>query len=335
MGDEHRDSVEASTKRRVTAADIARSVGVSRATVGFVLNDTPGQTISEATKRRVLEAANRLGYRPHTAARALASGKSRIILLVLPQWPLDFTLRRHIEEATLALDAAGYTLVTHTPLTDSRARPLWESLQPDVAMSLTPLPAEIIASLRAAGVQHIVPDPERVIVDEYPEQGPGLQVEHLTTRGHRRLAIIGSSDPRISDLVTLRMQRAQDAAAASGAEVVDLRCIGLDEDDATHAVTALRAAGATGVVAYNDDVAFAILTAAIRAGLRIPEELAIIGHDDAPLAALSMPRLSSVRLDVEGVGRYLAGVALSIAEGSPVPDAEPTSHIEVIVRETT
>lgn len=319
----------------MTAADIARSVGVSRATVGFVLNDTPGQTISEATKRRVLAAASQLGYRPHTAARALASGKSRIILLVLPTWPLDFTLRRHIEEATLALDDAGYTLVTHTPLAFGRARPLWESLQPDVAMSLTPLPADIITSLRAAGVQHIVPDPERVLVEEYPEQGPGLQVDHLVSRGHRRLGVIGSSDPRVSDLVALRMQRAEDAAATSGAEVVEIRSISLDEKEAATAVDALRAAGATGVVAYNDDVAFAVLTAAIRAGMRIPTELAIIGHDDTPLAALSLPRLSSVRLDVEGVGRYLAGVALSIAEGSPVPDAEPKSHIAVIARETT
>ena len=64
---------ERTVARRVTAADIARSVGVSRATVGFVLNDTPGQTISEPTRRKVLAAAERLGYRPHSAARALAS----------------------------------------------------------------------------------------------------------------------------------------------------------------------------------------------------------------------------------------------------------------------
>lgn len=60
--------------RRATAADIARAVGVSRATVGYVLNDTPGQTISQATRERVLESARRLGYRPRAAAQALASG---------------------------------------------------------------------------------------------------------------------------------------------------------------------------------------------------------------------------------------------------------------------
>jgi DNA-binding LacI/PurR family transcriptional regulator len=323
------------TRRRVTTADVARSVGVSRATVGFVLNDTPGQTISEATRERVLAAAAELGYRPHTAARALASGKTRIILLILPDWPLDFTLRRHVEEATLALDEAGYTLVTYTPLTDGHSRPLWESLQPDVAMSITPLPAERIAQLRAAGVTKIVPDPDRFVIDEYSEPGPGMQVMHLIERGHRRLAVIGSSDVRIADLVAVRAERAQAAASEHAADVVFTARIALEETEAAHAIESARVAGATGIVAYNDDIAFALLTAALRAGIQVPGELAIIGHDDTPLAGLSIPRLSSVRLDISGLGRYLAGIALSVAEGFAPPHAEPTTLVQVISRETT
>jgi DNA-binding LacI/PurR family transcriptional regulator len=76
--------VSETTTKRVTAADVARSLGLSRATVGFVLNDTPGQTIPAATRDRVLAEAKRLGYRANTAAQALASGRSRIILLVPP-----------------------------------------------------------------------------------------------------------------------------------------------------------------------------------------------------------------------------------------------------------
>ena len=87
------------TDRRITAADIAREVGVSRTTVGFVLNATPGQTISPATTRKVLDAAERLGYRPHLAAQALARGRTNIVLLVLPDWPVDYSMRRHLDEA--------------------------------------------------------------------------------------------------------------------------------------------------------------------------------------------------------------------------------------------
>ena len=113
------------TDRRITAADIAREVGVSRTTVGFVLNATPGQTISPATTRKVLDAAERLGYRPHLAAQALARGRTNIVLLVLPDWPMDYSMRRHLDEASIALDQAGYSLVTMSPLPGGHARPLW------------------------------------------------------------------------------------------------------------------------------------------------------------------------------------------------------------------
>ena len=96
------------TGRRVTAADIAREVGVSRATVGFVLNATAGQTISPATRERVLEAAGRLGYRPHLAAQALASGRNHIVLLATTLGYRDPHLRRYLRTT---VSRAGHDLV--------------------------------------------------------------------------------------------------------------------------------------------------------------------------------------------------------------------------------
>ena len=123
--------------KRVTAADVARSLGLSRATVGFVLNDTPGQTIPPATRERVLAEASRLGYRPHSAARALASGRSHIVLLVLPDWPLDFTLRRNIEEASLALDANGTDDITgRNPVADILQQGFVLRVQAHVAIAM-------------------------------------------------------------------------------------------------------------------------------------------------------------------------------------------------------
>src|SRR6476620_66018 len=94
--------------RRTTAADVARKAGVSPATVGFVLNRTKGQTISEETRARVLAAAQQLNYKPHQAARALRSGRNKIVLLVLPDWPLEHSLRTNLEVLTHALAAHGY-----------------------------------------------------------------------------------------------------------------------------------------------------------------------------------------------------------------------------------
>jgi DNA-binding LacI/PurR family transcriptional regulator len=302
--------------------------------VGFVLNDTPGQTIPEHTRERVLDAARRLGYRPHPAARALASGQSRIILLVLPDWPIDFAMRRHIEEATLALDEAGYSLVTYNPLHAARARPLWETLQPDVVMSLTPLPPERLEQLHAAGIRRIVPDPAHVDIDEYTEEGPALQVAHLASRGHRDLAFAGSADARLSDLVRERRERAAASAREVGVSLIDAGVVALGDDSAARAVAAARAAGATAVVAYNDDVAVALVGAALREGLRVPEDLAVIGHDDIPLASSVYPSITSVRLDVAGLGRYLAGIALGMAGDSPLPQTPPPRQLSVVERDS-
>ena len=71
----------------------------------------------------------------HEPSRAVAS---RIILLVLPDWPLDFSMRRNLDEASLALDEAGYALITMTPHPAGHSPPLWETLRPDVVMWMTP-----------------------------------------------------------------------------------------------------------------------------------------------------------------------------------------------------
>src|ERR1700755_2909875 len=76
------------TPRRITSADVARLAGVSRATVSYVLNDTPHQTISAGTRPRVLNPPTRLGYAPSAAARTLRTGRSDVVLCLLPDWPI-------------------------------------------------------------------------------------------------------------------------------------------------------------------------------------------------------------------------------------------------------
>jgi DNA-binding LacI/PurR family transcriptional regulator len=331
-------TLQQASAKRVTAADIARSLGISRATVGFVLNDTPGQTISATTRDRVLAEAKRLGYRPNNAARALASGHSRIILLVLPDWPLDYSMRTNLDEASLALDEAGYSLVTMTPHPGGHAQPLWETLRPDVVMGMARFSGEQLAQIRANGVPHVIPDTPMGAAD--PDEqlgfaaGPRLQVEHLVDRGRRRLAFAGSTDPRLADLVGQR--RALTRARA--AELIGEPLIADEDIDETSVASALAQwidNGVDGVVAYNDDVAALIVGAALRAGVDIPGRIAIVGHDDTPLARLYVPALSSVRVDSAGLGRYLAQLALSAALGSPPPLAGPETEAVLVVRETT
>lgn len=323
------------TTRRPTASDVARSLGISRATVGFVLNNTPGQTISEATRARVIAEATRLGYRPHTAARALASGRTHIILLVLPDWPLDFNLRRNIEEASYALDEAGYSLITWTQHPTGQAKPLWETLQPDVVMSMTQFNADQIASIRAAGVKSLIPDPDETTIHRYEDIGPRLQVEYLRNQGHSKIAFAGSSDPRIADLVDARRRVAQAAAFDLGFELAATAEVDYRDDSLPALLRSWKDSGITAIAAYNDDVAGAVVGAAIRSGLSVPEDLAVIGHDDTPLATMFEPQLSSVHLDVVGLGRYMAALAVGAAAGKELPAPGPAYRAEVIERSST
>lgn len=327
-------------QRRPTAADIARAVGVSRATVGYVLNDTPGQTISDATRDRVLAEARRLGYRPHNAAKALASGRSHIVLLVLPDWPLDHSMRTHLDEASVTLDRAGYSLVTMTPHQDGHAQPLWETLDPDVVMGMLPFPPGVVEQMRAAGVRRIVEgvplgelDARRDAAAGFAE-GPKRQVEHLVARGCTSIAFAGSTDARVAGLVEQRRALAASTARALTGESLAAEA-DIDAATATRTLERWVAAGVDGVVAYNDDIAALVVGTALRAGIGIPDELAVIGHDDTPIASLFVPSLSSVRIDSAGLGRYVAELALASIDGGAPPAAGPAGEAVVVIRETS
>lgn len=326
---------EAAARRRVTATDVARSLGISRATVGFVLNNTPGQTISEATRQRVLAEAERLGYRPHAAARALARGSSRLVLLVLPDWPLDFSLRRYVEEASAVLDRAGYSLVTWTQHVDGRARPLWETLDPDVVVPAGQLPVEGLATLRTAGVRLLF-EREGAETLDVPDftRGPALQVDHLAELGHRRLGYAIPDDPRLEGLAGERLEIVAERARELGVEVVPHR-LAANGSGADSAVRVWRAARVTAVAGYNDDAAAEVLGAALRSGLRVPDQLAVLGYDDSPLARLLIPAMSSIHVDTAVIGRYVAEAALWTAGATDTPPAPTPPHTAVVRRATT
>src|SRR5919112_841636 len=139
-------------QRRVTATDVARAAGVSQATVSYVLNDTPGQTVPAETRARVRAAMDRLGYTPHAAARALRRGHSDTVLFVLPDWPLGAALVAVIEGLTDALEPHGLSLLTPrvTP-----ARPLagvWRSLAPAAVVSLEQVDPAEASAMTGSGI---------------------------------------------------------------------------------------------------------------------------------------------------------------------------------------
>lgn len=97
----------------LTSADVARLAGVSRATVSFVLNDTQGHRVSEATRARVLDAAKQLGYVPHAAARSLRAGRSNLVLMPSSISAVGRLVSDWVDDLHSELDRHGYTAVLH------------------------------------------------------------------------------------------------------------------------------------------------------------------------------------------------------------------------------
>ncbi|MFD4985198.1 substrate-binding domain-containing protein [Streptomyces sp. NPDC058374] len=132
-----------------------------------------------------------------------------------------------------------------------------------------------------------------------------------------------------------RSRGARRIAERMGLDVVDARPVDHGDGSAASAVRSWAASGVTGVVAFNDETAAATVGAALRAGLSVPGDLAVIGHDDMPLAAMFVPSISSVRTDTIGLGRRLAELALHELDGRPPTQGVPNLGATAIAREST
>src|SRR5580704_17584098 len=172
--------------KRITSIDVARAAGVSQTTVSFVLNDKPGHSIPEATRLRVLEVARELDYRPHASARALAAGRSDIVLLAVPDLPIGGAISRFIEELASALADQGLTLVTH--LAGVRGRPLADicaTVNASVVIGFTSFDEDTVQALYRAGADVVLPS--HFSHDDAGRPVGRLQAEYLIGCGHRRI----------------------------------------------------------------------------------------------------------------------------------------------------
>lgn len=316
--------------KRITATDVAAAAGVSRSTVSFVLNDTPGQTISSAVRQRVLDEADRLGYLPDPHARALASGQSRIVLVLLPEWPIEFLFGEMLEQASHVLDDAGYTLVTTDPRRREHTQRLWRSLRPDIVLSIGPIAETQANELLRAGLQVLAPDPAAV---RSLTVGPAMQVEHLRALGHTRIAFAGTDVAEFREMNATRQAEVRKHAKRNS---MTFHAANVSRPGVAAEVDRWIDAGVTAVAAFNDTSAALVLGAAVRRGIRIPDDLAVIGHDDSPLAALLTPSLTTIHFDLAELGRAFARRALAGLRSEQIQRfSEDNTRVQLIEREST
>jgi DNA-binding LacI/PurR family transcriptional regulator len=328
------------TTRRVTSADVARVAGVSRATVSYVLNDTPHQTISPGTRTRVLDAAARLGYAPSAAARTLRTGRSDVVLCLLPDWPIGDEVGTMLGNLSTALARSGLTLVVHPGSREDRPiSEIWKAITPAAVLAFADYSDDEIDAMRAAGVALVVlllgRTRQRRRELEVPQQLVGrLQAEHLAFQGHTRLGYAYPDDERVRIFAEPRLDGASAACAGRGLDAPVVHAVPLDPEKAETAVRRWRDSGVTGVCAYNDEVALAVLAGMRRCGLAAPADLAVIGVDDIPAARLAAPALTSVTTDQTAVAAHLSATIVAAVNGRPEPAITMKDLVQVVRRES-
>lgn len=280
--------------------DIAKAAGVSIATVSNVVNGTKPAT--PAVERRVLAAIERLGYHPDHHARTLRTGDSRSLGLVVPDLtnPYFPALVQAIETRAREL---GFVLIVMDAGNDAERET--EALA-------------LLAAYRVAGVVWVPVEHERSLDWPYPivtvdravpgcdtvvadhAQGGALVGQHVLALGHRRIGLL--SGPRT--LPSAADRRAAFLAAVAGrAEVAWEVPVPFASELPPEVVARIAEPDCSVVVCANDAVAVGVLRAAREAGLRVPDDLSVIGFDDVPWADFVEPALTTVRQPLPELGR--------------------------------
>ncbi len=325
--------------RRVTAEDVARAAGVSRATVSYVLNNHPHQKIPESTRERVMQAAATLEYTPLASARILSRGRSDVVVMLIPDWPLGSVLPQVMDAVATGLDPHGLELFLHRCSRERPVRKLWTAITPAAVVRLGSLGAEEDESLRRSEIGYLLE-----LANTELESGlvlfPGiqtgrLQAEHLAAHGHRKIGYAWPEDARLAGFATARLEGVRQACADLGIDPPMVQDVSYDPATAEKAIAAWKQSGVTGVCAFNDEIALNLFDGLRRAQMAVPTDLGLVGVDNLPWGAHAEPPLSTVAPDPEQIGKVIAERVVAGVNGEAAGTARLSStFINLIERES-
>ncbi|QKJ21289.1 LacI family DNA-binding transcriptional regulator [Microbacterium hominis] len=328
-------------------ADVAARAGVSGQTVSRVVNGSP--RVDPATRARVEAAMSQLGYRPHRAARALRTGRTQTLGLVVSTLETVGNFRM-LQAVADAATERGYAV---TVVTASGADALVDAFERlhdqgvDGAIVLNEATAiargaTLPSSLRLVIVDS-APDPRASIVQSDHAGGARAATEHLLALGHRTVHHLAG--PADSFAAAERERGWRAALEAAGAAVPapvrgdwtsasGHRAASRFADAAAGDIHTPRADAVTAVFAANDQMALGLLRGLAEAGLDVPGRVSVVGFDDVADAADYRPPLTTVRQRFDVLGER--AVAL-LAEQDPAPDAAVAATVptELVVRAST
>ena len=328
----------------LTLEDIAKQSGVSRSTVSRVVNNHPN--VSEDVRKRVKEVINKTGYQPHAAARTLASQRSWMLGLVLPRSVSSFFADPYFPRLTQGIAQAcnqyNYTLglflistkedeeaifprVSRKGLLDGillQSDQLGDQLTDQIIQSKIPL-VIIGRPFYNKNVSYI--DVDNV-------NGAFTAVSHLIRLGYQRIGTITGVSTR-----TVSVDRKEGyikALTERGRNIDESLIVEGDFTEAGgyYAMQQLLPNKPDAVFAASDIMAIGAMRALREAGLRVPEDIALVGFDDLPLATMPEPRLTTIRQPVYQFGVKAVEILLDLIENGIEPPRRIIMDTELIIR---
>lgn len=336
-------------KKRVTSKDVAQKASVSRTTVSLVLNNVDGIQISPETRQRVIDAANELGYVPDATGQALASRRTKAIGLVMTRSP------HHIASDTFLPQILGGMMEV---VKNNKLRLLFEAVETqhqdyaylelarakhiDGMILLTP-------RLDDAGLKRLEQvDVPTVLMGDI--QGSNLYsvdvdnqlasqeaVQYLLDLGHTKIACIGNAPPTYTSSME-RVQGYKDALMKSGIHPDDdlIRYADFTPQSGYEQAKSLLDSGKefTAIFIASDNVAIGGKAALREAGLKIPDDISLVGFDDIPWAQYADPPLTTVHLHAQELARRACLMLMDLLKGREPEINRQIIGTQLVVRQS-
>lgn len=331
-----------------TMKDIARAVGVSLTTVSNVIHGNYDR-VSPQTVARIREAIEQMHYVPNMSARALVSHSSHIIAYVDTHNPQETYAGNGFAGVLLSglesvVSEHGYFLMMRRGTDESVLRLMINNWNPDGVIFKDCVPDSLVSFVRSIGkpcvtINTYLSDPQLIQVRCSDREGGRIATEHLLSLGHRDILFIGAVNLGFMNNDQRYLGHC-DALRAAGIEPDSQRLINSLHPFAAERCIAMGRQLAqrrdyTAICVSGDQYAVSLMAGLREGGLRVPEDVSIVGFDDVDIARICNPPLTTIRQDGIGKGMRAAQAIFALIDGQTLDPADFTLPVELVVRGTT
>jgi LacI family transcriptional regulator len=325
-------------------AEIAALAGVSKPTVSKVMNRQPG--VAAATRARVEHVIAERGYVRHGVARALSAGRAGSVNLVVKEVDNAY-FTEIIQGVEETLQRAGLSMVLTATHDEARRHRRWMArvLEHGTDGAILVLPDENLADLeglRSHGIPVALVDDRGESSADVPSVGATnfaggfAAMEHLLSLGHRRIAVVGGPPYRSTRARIAGCRTALQEAGVMPDPLLERPGAFVQETGYEAAMALLRLPEPpTAIFAGSDLQAMGVYRALYELGLRVPDDVSVVGFDDIPLASLLTPALTTVRQPVREMGALATRMLLRIIAGETLESTRVELATSLVVRESS